>query len=346
MLTQPFSDRLFDAVQRKKSVVVIGLDPDLSLIPSLVFDDEPADGSARTKAADGITRFLKQIIDATADIAVAVKPQLAYFERLGPAGLKSYEEVISYARHYELLVITDGKRNDIASTASQYAIAYLGKKGQSKNDSQNNQLDKTTIDVGDLIRKVDLEGPKSDALTINGYLGDDGIRPFMDQLDINQGLFVLVKTSNPSSGDLQDLTVGSRRSDGGDKRDGAPGRSHSEMVYEHVASWVEQWNKQLQGQLNYGPVGAVVGATYPEQLVRLRQRMPSTPFLIPGFGTQGGTAYDVLGGFDRDGLGAVVNSSRGILYAYKKNIDVSFDQAAREAAIVMRDSLWKAITDR
>lgn len=309
-----FGDRLFQAVQQKDSAVVVGLDPDLTLIPPELFRGVD-ESSSRRMAAVVVKRFLQPIIGAVADVAVAVKPQLAYFERLGPYGMEVYEELVRYAQAHDLLVITDAKRNDVPQTAWQYSIAYLG-------------LNAADQHVTELTTAIDREGPKTDALTVNGYLGRDGIQPFVDNLGSGQGLFVLVKTSNPSSGDLQDLQVAGE----------LPGRT----VAHHVASWIEEWNAARMGELGYGPVGAVVGATYPEELAILRSLMPKTPFLIPGFGAQGGTAADVRRGFDARGLGAVVNASRSILYAYRKSADLSFDQAARRAAITMRDALRKA----
>ena len=216
-------------------------------------------------------RFGCDIVEAVAPYAVAVKPQLAYFEPYGSYGLRAYETIVAAAREAGLLVVADGKRNDIGSTAEAYAAAFLGE-----------------------------ESPlAADAVTVNAYLGEDGVAPFLALArEHGKGIFVLVKTSNPSSGQFQDLVA-----------DGRP-------IYEHVAAAVEQWSTPV-GESGYGPAGAVVGATYPEQLRQLRTAMPHAVFLVPGFGAQGGTADDVVGAFDENGLGAVVNSSRQVIFAYR-----------------------------
>lgn len=357
MERQHFADRLFAAVKERGSAVVVGLDPDLSLIPAHLF---PRDGSmsARQRAALGVTRFLTGILSAVADVAAAVKPQLAYFERLGPAGLEAYETIVAEAKRHGLLVIADAKRNDIAQTAWQYSYAYLGPRAadapaprESKvgKESRGEPEAKARLEtraaleareeqdrVAALLRAVDAEGPKADAMTINGYLGRDSLQPFAENLTPGRGLFVLVKTSNPSSGDLQDLRV-LRGGTGGPAPAG-----EERTVAEEVGGWLESLNASMVGSSGYGPIGAVVGATYPQQLARLRRMMPRTPFLIPGFGAQGGGAADVMGGFDDRGYGAIVNASRSILYAYRQHPELGFERAAREAAVSMRDALRKA----
>lgn len=319
MKTEHFSDRLFGKVQAKESVVVVGLDPDLSLIPCTYFPDPIPSVNVREVMAHGVKKFCCDIVEAVADVAVAVKPQLAYFERLGPPGLAAYEEVIRVAADQDLLVITDGKRNDISSTARQYATAYLG---LSQED-----------DAG--FHPVDSEGPKADALTVNPYLGADGVEPFLDPTN-KKGIFVLVKTSNPSSGQLQDLHL-------------VPPEGHRERsvtVADTVARWIEDYAADSAGEFGYGIVGAVVGATYPDELAIMRQAMPHVPLLIPGYGAQGGKADDVAAGFDEKGFGAVVNASRSILYAYKSHEEKSVTQAARDAAIRMRDNLRRVLAKK
>lgn len=275
-----FADALTKATL-EKSPVCVGLDPVMSKLPEGISRD-----------TNGVRTFCEGIIDAVRDTAVAVKPQLAYFELLGWEGMKVFWEVCAYAKERHLLVIADGKRNDIGTTCEAYADAYLYK-----------------------------ESPV-DALTVSPYLGSDGIQPFIDRAVQNdKGLFVLVKTSNQSSGELQDLPIG------------------DEVVHEHMAQLVESWGMHHIGpETNLSCVGAVVGATYPEEMTYLRTLMPHIPFLIPGFGAQGGTASDVKRGFLADGTGAIVNNARGIIYASNKN---DWQEAAGKAAEEMAEELRK-----
>ncbi len=268
-----FVDRLAEAVRRCGNPVLVGLDPRAKMLPKAV---APSGGMADLA---GIARayrdFCCGVIDVVAGLAPAVKPQAAFFEQIGPAGMTVLAEIIQYAQEKGLLVILDGKRNDIGSTATAYAQGLLG------------------------------AGEKSpwgaDALTVSPYLGDDSLRPFVDvATEREAGLFVLVKTSNPGGGMFQDLVA-----------DGRP-------VYRHVAAYVQGLAQQTAGTCGYGSVGAVVGATYPEQLAELRAEMPNTWFLVPGFGSQGGTAGDVAAAFDERGLGAIVNNSRGIIFAHSR----------------------------
>jgi orotidine-5'-phosphate decarboxylase len=232
------------------------------------------DASNANDVAEAFSRFCRGVVDVVAPLVSVVKPQAAFFEELGPAGMKSLAETISYAREKGLLVILDGKRNDIGSTAAAYARAYLG---------ENSAW-------------------QADALTVSPYLGDDSLSPFVDAaVATGAGIFVLVKTSNPGGGRFQDL------------------QAERHTVYRHVASCVQQLAQQTLGQRNYGCVGAVAGATYPKQLVELREAMPNAWFLVPGFGAQGATASDVAGAFDANGLGAIVNSSRGIIFAHARD---------------------------
>ena len=280
-----FADALTQRIA-KTSPVCVGLDPQLDKLPEGIAKD-----------ADGVREFCIGIIDAVADIASCVKPQLAFFEVLGWQGMKTFWEVCLHAKHRGLIVIADGKRNDIGSTCDAYADAYLS-----------------------------AESPV-DALTVCPYLGSDGVKPFMQRCQTNdKGIFILVKTSNPSSGELQDLPVG------------------DEAVHEHMAQLVESWAAQLLGpESNLSSVGAVVGATYPEELKYLRTLMPHAPFLIPGYGAQGGTAQDVRHGFIADGTGAIVNASRSILYASGGK---DWSAAARKAAQTMTDELKSVTTKR
>ncbi len=269
-----FADRLAAAVQRTGSATCVGLDPRKAQLP------EPISASVEhdlpNEWAAAYTRFCFEIIDVVKDLVPCVKPQAAFFEQLGPAGMIALGEVIHYASNAGLIVITDGKRNDIGSTASAYADAYLGAG--------------TGSPWG------------SDALTVSPYLGRDSLEPFVEMCDRRDaGIFVLVKTSNPGGGLLQD-----HQADG-------------QSVYGRVAELVSELNSDRIGESGYGPVGAVVGATYPEQLVELRAAMPTSWILIPGFGAQGGGAPDVAAGFDAAGLGAIVNNSRNIIFAHARD---------------------------
>jgi orotidine-5'-phosphate decarboxylase len=292
-MAEHFADRLCDAVRRKNSRLCVGLDPRLDLLPP----DLPGSGSDPIRRVES---FCFNICLATAPYAAAVKPQSAYFEALGAEGVACLEKVMCFARELGLLVILDAKRNDIGSTAEAYAEAYLAPRAS---------------------------GPcghvsPADAITVNAYLGFDGVEPFLNKAqEHGSGLFILVKTSNAGSGQLQDL------------------RLHSgETVYEHMGNLVAQWGQGLVGASGYSSVGAVVGATYPSQLEELRARLPQVPFLVPGFGHQGASANDVAVAFDDEGLGAIVNSARGIIYAYRKR-EGSFTEAAAAAAQEARDDL-------
>ncbi|NND98095.1 MAG: orotidine-5'-phosphate decarboxylase [Pirellulaceae bacterium] len=268
-----FADQLADAVKRTRSVTCVGLDPRKAQLPAPIRDSVSNDSPDAWAAA--YTQFCNEIIDIVQDIVPCVKPQSAFFEQLGPAGTVALGEVVRHANECGLIVIMDGKRNDIGSTATAYAQAYLG--------------------AGD-------RSPwGSDSLTVSPYLGRDSLEPFVEICDQRDaGVFVLVKTSNPGGGLLQD-----RMTDG-------------QSVYQRVAELLTELNEGRLGESNYGPMGAVVGATYPEQLAQMRSAMPGSWILIPGFGAQGGSAADVQGGFDAEGLGAVVNSSRNIIFAHQR----------------------------
>ena len=286
----PFGDALAAAVIRSGSVACVGLDPRQSQLPPAIA--RLASSGAVDAWAAAYTQFCCDIIDVVAPLVPCVKPQAAFFEQLGPAGMISLGEVIRYAKQHGLLVITDGKRNDIGSTATAYADAYLG-----------------------------AESPwGSDSLTVSPYLGRDSVEPFVEVCDARgAGIFVLVKTSNPGGGLLQD-----RQTDG-------------QTLYAAVAALVQSLNSSRIGASGYGSIGAVVGATYPEQLAEMRAAMSASWILIPGFGAQGGDAGDVVAGFDQTGLGAIVNSSRNIIFAhsraeYRDRFGPSDWQGAVEAA--------------
>lgn len=266
-----FIDRLASAVQARGNGVLVGLDPRRESLPrGLLAAGEEANLAT---VAEAYLRFCRGVIDVVAPLVPAVKPQVAFFEQLGPPGMAALRDVVVHARTAGLLVILDGKRNDIGSTAEAYADGWLG-----------------------------ANSPwGGDALTVSPYLGEDSLRPFVDvALRHDAGLFVLVKTSNPGGGMFQDLAV-----------DGQP-------LYRRVAEQIEALAAETEGECGYGAVGAVVGATYPQQLVELRAAMPHTWFLVPGFGAQGGAAADVAPAFDVRGLGAIVNNSRGIIFAHAR----------------------------
>jgi orotidine-5'-phosphate decarboxylase len=267
----PFADRLDAAVRRCRNPVLVGLDPRADGLPAGLIADARNAGLEETAAAYG--QFCRGVVDVVAALVPAVKPQAAFFEQLGPAGMGVLANVIQYAQQKGLLVILDGKRNDIGSTAAAYAQGILGSGGQSPWGA--------------------------DALTVSPYLGDDSLQPFVDVAQQRGGgVFVLVKTSNPGGGMFQDLVAAGR------------------PLYRHVAEYVERQAAKTVGGCGYGLVGAVVGATYPAQLGELRSEMPHTWFLVPGFGSQGGTARDVAAAFDAEGRGAIVNNSRGIIFAH------------------------------
>lgn len=298
-------DTLINKIIEKKNPTVAGLDPKLDYVPEdmkkAVFLEY---GENFTGAAQAILQFNKTLIDALCDIVPAVKPQCAYYEMYGVEGMRCLYETIRYAQKNGMYVILDAKRGDIGATSEAYARAYLGE----------------TEIGGSSAAAFD-----ADCLTVNPYLGTDGIEPFVRQCSERQkGIFVLVKTSNQSSGELQDLKSGGR------------------YIYEHMADLVKQWGADLIGTHGYSSVGAVVGATYPEQAEMLRKIMPHTYFLVPGYGAQGGKAEDVAKSFNRDGLGAIVNASRSIMCAYQKQGGTLAD-AARKEAIRMRDDIMGAV---
>ena len=297
-------DRLIEKIKATGNPSVVGLDPKLDYVPAFLrkrFQDE--DGCSLQAAARAIFAYNKAIINETCDIVPAIKPQAAYYEMYGWSGVKTLEDTIRYAKSKGMFVITDGKRNDIGATMTAYTAAHLG-----------------TVMVGE----NELEPFGADALTVNGYLGSDGINPLLDACKSrDKGIFVLVKTSNPSSGELQDQLM-----------DGVP-------LYARMGDLCEKWGAETVGKYGYSAVGAVVGATYPAQLKELRERLPHTFFLVPGYGAQGGGAEGVAAAFDENGLGAIVNSSRAIMCAYQKEgcDEQDFAKAARREAIRMRDDI-------
>ena len=294
--------QLIEKIQKTKAPICVGLDPMLNYIPGHILKKSFGEfGETLEGAADAIWNFNKEIVDHTFDLIPSVKPQIAMYEQFGIEGLKVYEKTVRYCQDKGLLVIGDAKRGDIGSTSAAYATAHLGK-----------------VKVGNSV----CTAFNTEFLTVNPYLGTDGVKPFVDVCKAeDKGLFVLVKTSNPSSGEFQDKLV-----------DGRP-------VYELVADKVVEWGADCMDGA-YSNVGAVVGATYPEMSAVLRKLMPKTYFLVPGYGAQGGTAQDLKPCFNEDGLGAIVNSSRGIIAAYKQEKYAKFGaehfaEASRQAVLDM-----------
>ena len=295
-------NKLINKIQKTKAPIVVGLDPMLSYVPEHIqkkaFDEF---GETLEGAAEAIWQFNKEIVDKTYDLIPAVKPQIAMYEQFGIEGLKAYKKTVDYCKSKDLVVIGDIKRGDIGSTSAAYATGHLGK-----------------VQVG----SKTYAGFDEDFATVNPYLGSDGVKPFIDVCkQEKKGLFILVKTSNPSSGEFQDQLI-----------NGKP-------LYELVGEKVAQWGEDHMGD-GYSYIGAVVGATYPEQGEILRKVMPKSFILVPGYGAQGGKGKDLVHFFNEDGLGAIVNSSRGIIAAYKQEAYAkfgaeNFGDASRAAVEVM-----------
>lgn len=304
---------LIKKIKETKAPIVVGLDPMLNYMPAHLLEKAIKEqGETLEAAAGAVYEYNKGIVDAIYDLVPAVKPQIAMYEQFGIPGLKAYADTVEYCKKKGLVVIGDVKRGDIGSTSAAYATAHIGK-----------------IKIGNTVCTPFGE----DFATVNPYLGVDGIKPFIDVArENNTGIFVLVKTSNPSSGEFQDRIV-----------DGRP-------LYEYVGEKVNEWGETCMGD-DYSYVGAVVGATYPEQGKVLRKIMPKTYILVPGYGAQGGKGADLVHFFNEDGLGAIVNSSRGIIAAYKQEKYASygaegFADAARAAVIDMREDINSALEAR
>lgn len=296
-------DKLIDAIKRTDNPSVVGLDTCLDYLP----EDMLAKVNSLEDAAEQIFEFNKNIVDNIYDIVPAVKVQVAYYEMYGYQGMMAFKKTVDYAKSKGMIVISDVKRNDIGSTAGCYSKAYF-----------------SGVQVGN--KKI--TAFDSDYITVNGYLGSDGILPFVkDCKENDKGLFILVKTSNPTSGELQDKKF-----------------ENGNTLYEEMGDLVEKWGADLIGKYGYSSIGAVVGATHKEQAEIIRKRNPHTFFLIPGYGAQGGKAEDLAVCFV-DGIGGIVNSSRGILCAYRKDKYQGLDyaKAARQASIDMREDLNSAI---
>ena len=306
-------NKLCEKIKKTNAPIVVGLDPMLNYVPEHVKKQAFAEhGETLKGAAEAIWQYNKAIVDAVYDLIPAVKPQIAMYEQFGVEGLIAYQKTVDYCHEKDLVVIGDIKRGDIGSTSAAYAVGHLGK-----------------VEVGS--QKIPVFN--EDFATVNPYLGTDGIKPFVDICkEEKKGLFILVKTSNPSSGEFQDRMI-----------DGKP-------LYEHVAEKVAAWGEELMGDA-YSYVGAVVGATYPEIGKVLRKVMPKSFILVPGYGAQGGKGADLVHYFNEDGLGAIVNSSRGIIAAYKQEKYAQFGaehfaDASRQAVLDMIEDIDGALKNR
>lgn len=306
-------NKLCKNIVDKNAPIVVGLDPMLDYVPEEVkqhaFEEY---GETLEGAGEAIWQFNKAIVDATADLIPAVKPQIAMYEQFGIPGMIAFKKTVDYCKEKDLVVIGDIKRGDIGSTSAAYAVGHVGH-----------------VKVG----SKSYAGFGEDFVTVNPYLGSDGIKPFIDVCkEENKGIFVLVKTSNPSSGEFQDQLV-----------DGRP-------LYELVGKKVAEWGEMHMGDA-YSYVGCVVGATYPEMGKVLRKIMPKTFILVPGYGAQGGKAEDLVPYFNEDGLGAIINSSRGIIAAYKQEKyskfgSANFADASRQAVLDMREDINNALAGK
>ena len=298
-------DRLINKIKETNNPTVIGLDPRYELLPKCLLEKYP---NTLEGISQAIVEYNKALIDETYDVIPAVKPQIAFYEMFGIPGIKAFEETCKYAKQKEMIVIADIKRGDIGSTAQGYSNAYLGK-------TKIGEKEESIFDV--------------DFVTVNPYMGTDCVKPFIEDCKkYGKGIFILVKTSNPSSGELQDVKL-----------------ENGEEVYVKVAKLVEEWGKELRGEYGYSSIAAVVGATYPKQLKEIREIAPHTYFLIPGYGAQGGKAEDIALGFDKNGLGGIVNASRSLMCAYKSELwkdkfeEKDYAKATRAEALRMKEEL-------
>lgn len=303
-------NKLVDKIKKTEAPIVVGLDPMMKMIPAHITEAAFKEyGETLEGAGEAIWQYNKGIIDAIYDLVPAVKPQIAMYEQFGIEGLKAFKKTVDYCKEKDLVIIGDVKRGDIGSTSEAYAVGHLGK-----------------VKVG----SKEYSAFDEDFATVNPYLGSDGINPFIKVCkEENKGLFILVKTSNPSSGEFQDRLI-----------DGRP-------LYEHVGEQVARWGEAHMGN-DYSYIGAVVGATYPEMGKVLRKIMPKSYILVPGYGAQGGKGADLVHFFNEDGLGAIVNSSRGIIAAYQQEKYASFGSlnyadASRQAVLDMKEDIGAAL---
>ncbi|MDI3519112.1 MAG: orotidine-5-phosphate decarboxylase [Caldanaerobacter sp.] len=301
-----FVDRLIESVKVKKTPVVVGLDPRIEMIPDFIKEEAfRRKGNGVEGIAEAMYLFNKGIIDAVYDLIPAVKIQVAFYEAYGIEGFKAFFRTAEYAKSLGLIVIADVKRGDIQDVAKMYSKAYL-------------------------------QNPLFDAITVNPYMGEDSMVPYLEDVEkFGKGIFVLVKTSNRSSKDVQDIET-----------------KKGSYVYQEVAKMISRLSKMTVGKYGYSSIGAVVGATYPFEAKILREEMPRCYFLVPGYGAQGATAEDVVNCFDEEGYGAIINSSRGVIYAYRSDFwkeaysEYEYGQAAREEVILMTGMINNALVKR
>lgn len=313
-------NKLISKIQKTQAPIVVGLDPTMKFVPEHIQKKAFAEyGETMKGAAEAVWQYNRAIVDAIYDLIPAVKPQIAMYEQFGVEGLIAFQKTVEYCKQKDLVVIGDVKRGDIGSTSEAYAVGHLGQ-----------------VQVGNTMCR----GFDEDFVTVNPYLGSDGVKPFIKVCqEEKRGIFVLVKTSNPSSGELQDRIIKSREEDGTDR-----------PLYEIVGEQVAAWGSECMGE-SYSYVGAVVGATYPEQGKVLRKIMPKSFILVPGYGAQGGKGADLVHFFNEDGLGAIVNSSRGIIAAYQQEQYAkygaeNFADASRAAVLDMREDISQALAAR
>ena len=322
-------DRLQEKIDKMRNPTVVGLDPALEHIPPQILEKRLKEkGETLEAAAEAVLEFNMGLIDALCDVVPAVKPQSAYYEALGPAGVTTLKKTIGYAKAKGMYVICDGKRNDIGPTAAAYSAAYLG-----------------AVKIGG----TEICPFDADALTVNAYLGSDGIKPFIETaVKYDKAVFALVRTSNPSAGELQDKHIEPEEGLPHNEREPA-GRPHPERrLYTAIGGLMEEISRDTIGKYGYTRVGAVVGATYPEEAKFLRSRLANTFFLVPGYGAQGGSAAQAACSFDKNGRGAIINSSRAVIAAWKSSNHgggsaasqgSDYQAAARAEALRMRDEL-------
>lgn len=304
------ADKLIERIIATKNPSVIGLDPDLRKIPSCYKSKSTCNDDLLAATADMIVEYNKDIIDTIHDLIPAVKPQMAFYEQYGSWGVNAFERTVEYAHKRGLLVIEDGKRNDIGNTAFAYANGHLGQ-----------------VEV---LNGENMSSFDTDFLTVSPFLGSEGLIPFINVCEkYDKGVFVLVKTSNSSAGEIQDSF-----------------RENGQTVSQTLASFISSYAETTVGQKGYSGIGAVVGATYPSDAVDLRKRMPKSIFLVPGYGAQGGSAEDIVPCFNNDGLGAIVNSSRGILYSHMSEEErrictkAQYLDSVRAATKIMQDNIY------
>lgn len=308
-------NKLVDKIQKTQAPIVVGLDPMMKFIPEHIkaaaFKEY---GETLAGAGEAIWQYNKAIVDAIYDLVPAVKPQIAMYEQFGIEGMIAFKKTVDYCKSKDLVIIGDIKRGDIGSTSEAYAVGHLGK-----------------VAVG----SKEYYGFDEDFATVNPYLGSDGVKPFVKVCkEENKGLFILAKTSNPSSGEFQDKLV-----------DG------TKPLYEVVAEKIAEWGEEHMGSCGYSYIGAVVGATYPEMGKALRKVMPKNYILVPGYGAQGGKGKDLVHFFNEDGLGAIINSSRGIIAAYQQEAYArfgaeNFAEASRQAVLDMQADIAEALNTR